>query len=54
MIEIKPKTAMESKEMEQVKKAIADKSEGWQKRAIEFYLNNAKPVKLTPDQVLEY
>lgn len=45
---------MESKEIQQIKKAVNDKTEGWQKLAIEFYLRNVKPVELTTDQVLEY
>ena len=49
MIEIKPKTAMESKEIKQIKKAIAEKSADWQKRVLDFYLKHAKPVQLTPD-----
>ena len=45
---------MKSNEIEEIKMAIADKSEGLQKRASEFYLKNTKPVELTPNQVLEY
>lgn len=54
--EVKPesKDAGALKETEQGKKAVADKSDGWQKRAVELYLKNAKPAKLTPDQALDY
>ena len=54
MIENNPESSIKSKEIEEIKMVIADKSEGLQKRAIEFYLKNTKPVELTPGQVLEY
>lgn len=54
MTENKTESSMESEEIEQIKKAIADKTDDWQKLAIEFYLKNVKPVELTPDQVVEY
>ena len=54
MIENRQESLMESKEIQQIKKAVNDKTEGWQKLAIEFYLRNVKPVELTTDQVLEY